>query len=125
MSNNILGQANDNGFEIIARRTATTTITSPPTFAASTGNVVRNNPMTGGLPSTAVLVSGVDPKLGSLGSHGDPTQTIPVLPDSPARMSAALVQNVVATDQRGLSRPGTFASQSVFAGAYSPQVSEF
>ena len=69
---------------------------------------------------TATCVGVADPGLGALGNYGGPTETIPLLPGSPAidAGSSALVPPGVTTDQRGLPRTvngvvdiGAFKSQ--------------
>jgi Bacterial Ig-like domain (group 2) len=61
----------------------------------------------------------LDAKLGDLGSYGGKTQTIPLLPGSPA-IDAGACASGVTTDQRGIARPqggscdaGAFESQGV------------
>lgn len=61
----------------------------------------------------------LDAKLGDLGSYGGKTQTIPLLPGSPA-IDAGACPSGVTTDQRGVTRPqgascdaGAFESQGV------------
>jgi hypothetical protein len=70
------------------------------------------------------IVGVADPKLGPLGNHGGPTQTIPLLPGSPALdtgSNALAVDgsgNPLATDQRGLPR---IFNGTVDIGAYEAQ----
>jgi hypothetical protein len=47
------------------------------------------------------LTSG-DPKLAPLGNYGGPTQTMPLLPGSPARDAATVLSPALTSDQRGL-----------------------
>jgi hypothetical protein len=49
-------------------------------------------------------LNNTDPKLGSLANGGGPTQTLPLMPDSPAIDGAQQVTDVV-VDQRGIARP--------------------
>jgi hypothetical protein len=51
-------------------------------------------------------LTGVSADLGTLGDYGGPTDTIPLLPGSPA-IGAGTTVNDVTTDQRGLIRGGT------------------
>jgi hypothetical protein len=57
-----------------------------------------------------------NPLLGALGNYGGPTQTIPLLPGSPALGEGAAIKGII-DDQRGVSRPashpdiGAFQSQ--------------
>ena len=62
-------------------------------------------------------ISGVDPLFGARGSYGGPTQTIPLLPGSPAidAGSNALIPSGVTTDQRGYAR---IFNGTVDIGAY-------
>jgi hypothetical protein len=52
-----------------------------------------------------------DPKLGALGDHGGPTETMLPLPGSPAANAAAPVEDLE-EDQRGFPRPETLGGQS-------------
>ena len=62
----------------------------------------------------------VDPLLGSLGNYGGPTQTMPLLPGSPAidAGSNSIVPQGVVTDQRGFYR---FANGTTDIGAFEVQ----
>ncbi len=65
--------------------------------------------------SSANNITGVDPLLGPLGNYGGPTETIPLLPGSPA-IGAADPASSTAQDQRGITRDakpdiGAFESQ--------------
>ena len=55
-------------------------------------------------PDTTCPGLNADPLLGPLQDNGGPTQTLALLPGSPA-IDAALLANCPATDQRGVSRP--------------------
>jgi hypothetical protein len=44
-------------------------------------------------------------KLGTLGNHGGPTETIPLQPTSPAKNAISLAACDVSKDQRGVKRP--------------------
>ena len=57
-----------------------------------------------------------NPLLGSLGNYGGPTQTIPLLPSSPAINAGTSGTGIPATDQRGLPRFG-----AVDIGAFESQ----
>jgi CSLREA domain-containing protein len=57
---------------------------------------------TDGLPDTIKA----NPLLGTLGNYGGPTQTIPLLPGSPA-IGAGVAVSGITTDQRGVLRPAT------------------
>ncbi len=50
------------------------------------------------------LVAVANPGLGALGNYGGPTQTIPLLPGSPAIDAGGNAQTTATTDQRGLAR---------------------
>lgn len=69
------------------------------------GNLVGKNG-TNGLPRTAIVVLGADPRLGPLAHHGGPTQTLLLLPGSPALDSGntSRVPADLTTDQRGMPR---------------------
>ena len=66
-------------------------------------------PLTLSIPTCAFTASGdrvVDPMLGSLANHGGPTETIALMPMSPAVDAADPACPPPATDQRGSMRPG-------------------
>jgi len=72
-------------------------------------------------------LNGIDPKLGTLGYYGGPTQTIPLLSGSPAidagnpsgcRDSNG---NLLTTDQRGMPRPDTEDAGGCDMGAFEEQ----
>ena len=67
-------------------------------------NLVLNPNGASGLVSTDI--EGVDPKLAPLGNYGGPTQTLALLPGSPAIGGGVPVSGVT-TDQRGYPRPPT------------------
>jgi hypothetical protein len=52
------------------------------------------------------LLNVADPLFGTLGSYGGPTQTIPLLPGSPAIGAGETIAGIT-TDGRGISRPAT------------------
>jgi hypothetical protein len=58
------------------------------------------------------IVGVSDPRLGALGDHGGPTQTIPLLPGSPA-INAGTAAGAPGTDQRGVPR-GSVVSIGAF-----------
>ena len=65
---------------------------------------------------TAALAS--DPRLSPLGNYGGPTQTIPLLWDSPA-IDAGTDANCPLTDQRGVARPqGSHCDLGAFEAGY-------
>ncbi len=66
-----------------------------------TGLTGISNGTNGNLIGTAA--SPIDAKLGALSDNGGPTQTIPLLPGSPAINAGVTIRSVV-TDQRGLPR---------------------
>ncbi len=75
------------------------------------GNFGGSNNLIGGGNSYATFTGGnnligVPPLLGTLGNYGGPTQTIPLLPGSPAIGAGTTGTNVSTTDQRGVSRDG-------------------
>ena len=59
--------------------------------------------LTNGSNNNIVLAAGVSPDLGTLGSYGGPTQTVPLLAGGPA-IGAGIALSGVTTDQRGLLR---------------------
>jgi hypothetical protein len=65
-------------------------------IGTNTNNLVEDNSCSPALHA--------DPLLGPLQDNGGPTQTLALLPGSPA-IDAALLANCPATDQRGVSRP--------------------
>jgi hypothetical protein len=72
-------------------------------------------------------LNNTDPKLGTLGYYGGPTQTIPLLPGSPA-IDAGNPSgckdgqgNLLKTDQRGMPRPDPGDSGGCDIGAYESQ----
>ncbi|HSB00776.1 MAG TPA: choice-of-anchor Q domain-containing protein, partial [Anaerolineales bacterium] len=68
----------------------------------ATDNVIENNAAS---PNTCMgLTIKGDPKLGVLADNGGPTQTMALLPGSPA-IDAGDAASCPATDQRGISRP--------------------
>ncbi len=71
------------------------------TFADAGYNLVSDNSISMGSAGSFVTSS---PKLGLLGNYGGPTQTVPILADSPARNQIP-PDLAPAIDQRGLSRP--------------------
>jgi hypothetical protein len=72
-------------------------------------------------------LNNVNPKLGNLGSYGGPTQTIPLLSESPAidagNPSGCTdgLGHLLKTDQRGLPRPNTEDRSGCDMGAYERQ----
>ena len=61
----------------------------------------------------------VDPRLGEPGDYGGFTQTIPLLPGSPAVDAVPLEQCSLAVDQRGVSRPqGKACDMGAYEGVY-------
>lgn len=72
-------------------------------------------------PLTAPGLNNADPKLGTFGSNGGTTQTLPLAPGSPA-IGLAAPEAAVTTDQRGVTRPadkpdaGAYERQTVLIG---------
>ena len=72
-------------------------------------------------PLSAPGLNNQDPKLGTFGSNGGPTQTLPLAPGSPA-VGLAAPEPGVTTDQRGVTRPadkpdaGAYERQTVLIG---------
>ncbi len=117
---------------IVAGNTATT----GPDIQLFQSNVItaeNHNLLGTALQSTFTGTGDVfsdQPLLGALGSFGGPTQTLPLLPGSPALAAGIPVTNLT-LDQRGLSRPssvpdiGAFQSQGftlTISSAASPQI---
>jgi hypothetical protein len=80
-------------------------------------NLIGNTNGSSGFGATGDLIS-LNPLLGQLGNYGGPTQTIPLLPGSPA-IDAADPSSFPATDQRGFARPYGLAPD-IGAFEYSP-----
>jgi hypothetical protein len=107
LNNSILGQANTAVSDFVAAA-----INRGTTSTSGSNNLIRTQSgFQGGIVSTA------DPLLAPLGSYGGPTQTMALLPGSPA-LDAGTGSGAPATDQRGISRPqgaavdiGAFESQ--------------
>ncbi len=90
---------------------------SPDIYGPVTANYCLIKDATGTVfdSNSANNITGVDPLLGALGDYGGPTQTIPLLPGSPA-IDAADPDSSTAQDQRGVARDaspdiGAFESQ--------------
>jgi hypothetical protein len=72
-------------------------------------------------------LNGVNPKLGTLGNYGGPTQTIPLLSGSPAidagNPSGCTdgLGHLLKTDQRGLPRPDSEDRSGCDMGAFERQ----
>ena len=60
----------------------------------------------GGLSSTNNLLDVSNPVLGTLGNYGGVTETIPVLPGSPAIGAGTSISGIT-TDERGVTRPAS------------------
>ena len=88
-------------------------------FVSAGGNLEDTSPSQCGLTQPSDLV-GVDPLLGPLADNGGPTDTMALLPGSPAigHIPAANCQSTV--DQRGLPRPGV-GKPACDIGAYEAQ----
>ena len=100
-----------------------TVVANSPSGGDISGSVIGSNNLikdgTGGLDPTTNLL-GVDPMLAPLGDYGGPTQTMPLLPGSPAigAGSTALIPTGITTDQRGEPR---IVNGSVDIGAFESQ----
>jgi hypothetical protein len=111
LSDSVLGQVSDNGRELVA---ASHSGGSAPVLLGGR-NLIRN---AGGVPASLLAAgSGTDPKLGTLGKYGGPTQTVPLLTGSKAIRAGALAAAGM-VDQRGKPRP---AGQKIDLGAYQTQ----
>ena len=83
--------------------------------------LVQNTTGTTFTSSSTNNITGVDPLLGTLGNYGGPTQTIPLLPGSPAidagsnALAVDGAGNSLTTDQRGYAR---IVNGTVDIGAY-------
>ncbi len=64
-------------------------VAPPPAFSSATTSIIGGSPL-----------------LGTLGNHGGPTQTIPLLPGSPAIGAGTTGAGIPTTDQRGVARTG-------------------
>ncbi len=73
-------------------------------LAASAGNLVGSGGVS--LDATTNLSGIDDPLLGALGNYGGTTETMPLLPGSPAIDAGISGTTIPATDQRGLGRIG-------------------
>jgi hypothetical protein len=74
---------------------------SDSNFQSLGHNLFSDNP---GVPLDPTDLFNVDPRLGPLAANGGPTQTMALLPGSPA-IDAGIVVSGVTTDQRGITRP--------------------
>ncbi len=81
---------------LIAISTGTGHCTNTGTIAENSNNLIADG-------SCSASLSG-DPLLGALDDYGGDTQTVPLLPGSPA-IDAGDVATCLATDQRGIARP--------------------
>ncbi len=106
MTNTII--AGNGGNDLVASSGAITSATYD-LVQDPTGNTLVN-----GINNNIV---GLDPKLGPLTNNGGPTETMALLPGSPA-INAGSTANAPGTDQRGLPRP---AAGGTDIGAYQVQ----
>ncbi|MCB0048644.1 MAG: hypothetical protein KDE24_03745, partial [Caldilinea sp.] len=81
---------------LIANSTGSSDCINSGTLAANTNNLIADG-------SCSPALSG-DPLLGAFGDYGGDTQTVPLLPGSPA-IDAGDGATCLATDQRGVERP--------------------
>ena len=102
---------------IIAGNTASTgpDISNSGTYTSSGVNLIGNL-ANSGLIDDATIFTGTA-LLAPLGNYGGPTQTMALLPGSPARNAAALLSPAITTDQRGFPIVGT-----PDIGAYEAQI---
>ena len=107
---------------IVANNSSKTTspdISNNSNYGTVTANYCLIEDTTGATfsSSSANNITGVDPKLGTLGDYGGSTQTIPLLAGSPVidAGSNALIPTGVTTDQRGYAR---IVNATVDIGAY-------
>jgi hypothetical protein len=109
---------------------ANTIVANSPSGGDIVGIVHGQNSLIDNASSAGGLTNGVNgnlvgvyPLLGTLGNYGGPTQTIPLLPGSPAINAGSIALavdpqgNPLATDQRGVGYP-RFIGGSVDIGAY-------
>ncbi len=130
VSANSAGSSSGSG-GVINRGTATliNSIVAGNSNSAGVNDFVGNNPVSSnnnviGGESAGGLVNGFNgnivgvfsPLLAPLGNYGGSTQTMPLLPGSPAIDAGAAGANVLTTDQRGFSRVG-----AVDIGAFESQ----
>jgi hypothetical protein len=122
------------GLWVIDNATATLNNT---VVAGNTGGDLQDTPFRTGISGNNNLIGdgsgalvtgsgnllGVDPKLAPLGNYGGPTQTMALLPGSPAidAGSNALVPTGVSTDQRGYQR---ISGAAVDVGAFEVTVAD-
>lgn len=109
---------------IVANNQDLFTASGFPGYATDVNGTVSGSFNLIGIASPASLTNGVDsnivigaadPALGTLGNYGGPTQTVPLLPGSPA-INAGPSSGAPATDQRGEPRVG-----AVDIGAFESQ----
>jgi hypothetical protein len=101
-----LGAGIDNGGDgakvintLVAKQMSGANCSGSAFSAQSTNNLDDDGSCSGGFTQSSSLL------LGSLGNHGGSTQTMPLLPDSPA-VDAGDPEACAARDQRGVSRVG-------------------
>ena len=120
---NMQGGKTTLGDSIVAGNT--TAGSGPDVFSAfiSTGNNLIGNTAgsTGWVASdlTGIATKPIDPMLAHLGDYGGPTETLALLPGSPA-IDAGTTTNAPSSDQRGFSRVG-----AVDIGAFESQGTAF
>jgi hypothetical protein len=89
----------------------TQSVPSPLYSPDIAGDVTADNSLIGaassrGVPEGSGNIIGAPSLLGPLGRYGGPTQTVPLLPGSPAIGSGAAAPGVPSVDQRGIARSG-------------------
>ncbi len=113
------------GNTIVATNTATTGPDVDGAFTSNGYNLIGKRDGSSGFTATGDLTgttaSPLNPKLGTLGNYGGPTQTIPILPGSPAiGHGSTNLSSVSSNDQRGFQR---IVNAMVDIGAFEDQMS--
>ncbi|MBL9115081.1 MAG: hypothetical protein JNJ83_08735 [Verrucomicrobiaceae bacterium] len=111
---------------IVAENTATLSGTDlrGPTLTTYVGaNIVPSVGGIGGVAGPPAITAA--PQLAPLGDYGGPTQTMALLPTSPARNAAAVLSPAITTDQRGFPIVGTPDIGAYEAGTLNPNYNAY